>query len=190
MVHIIHGLPAGMEAAAALYWEAFGAKLGKLLGPAERAERFFAETINHSSIFAAVEGSTLLGIAAFKDGEDGFCSAGLQDMLRHYGLGALWKMIPLSMLERSAPEATLQMDGICVSAAARGKGVGSSLIKALYAHGKAEGLSFVTLDVIDTNPRAKALYEAQGFVTISVESTSILRPLLDFSEATKMRRPL
>ena len=177
-------------AAAALYWEAFGAKLDKLLGPAERAEGFFAETINHSSILAAVEGGTLLGIAAFKDGEVGFSSAALRDMLRHYGLGALWKVIPLSMLERNAPEATLQMDGICVSAAARGKGVGSALLKALYAHGKAEGYSFVTLDVIDTNPRARALYEAQGFVAISVESTSIMRPLLGFSAATKMRRPL
>jgi len=42
MTHIEFGLPSGMErAAATLYWEAFCGKLGKLLGPAKRGERFF-----------------------------------------------------------------------------------------------------------------------------------------------------
>ena len=39
-MQIIHGLPEGHEAAAAaLYWEAFGAKLGKLLGPLARVRK-------------------------------------------------------------------------------------------------------------------------------------------------------
>ena len=166
MVQIIHGLPAGYEqAAAALYWQAFGEKLGKLLGPAQRGTAFFAGSLNHSSVLAAMEGDTLLGIAAFKAGGQGFSNAGIGDLLRHYGIGALWRMIPLRMLERDAPDRISQMDGICVSASARGKGIGTSLLNALFDHARTEGFSGVTLDVIDTNPRAKLLYETLGYQT-------------------------
>jgi ribosomal protein S18 acetylase RimI-like enzyme len=94
------------------------------------------------------------------------------------------------MLERSSDADTLQMDGICVSAAARGKGVGSALFDALFGYALEQGYSYITLDVIDTNPRAKHLYERLGFEKVKTESTSILRPILGFSHAIKMRRAL
>lgn len=187
MIKIERHLPSGMEAAAVhLYWEAFGGKLGKILGPAERGERFFRETINPSSIIAATRNGELLGIVAFKSSGEGFSRAGFGDLFRHYGFGALWRLVPLALLERSAPADTLQMDGVCVAAAARGQGVGSALFDALFAYAREKGYAQVTLDVIDTNPRAKALYERLGFEATQTESTSVLRPLLGFSRATKM----
>lgn len=103
MTEIKHGLPSGMESAAAqLYWEAFGGKLGKLLGPSQRGERFFCETINRSSIIAATQDGELLGIVAFKSDGEGFSRAGVKDLFRHYGIGAIWRLIPLAMLERSS----------------------------------------------------------------------------------------
>ena len=189
MVTIIEGLPKGHEdTAAALYWEAFSGKLGQLLGPDKRGKLFFSSTINPSGILAAADGEKLPGIAAFKHGEHGFSTAGARDLFRHYGLSALWRLPILAMLERNSAPDTLQMDGVCVSASARGQGVGSTLFDALFAHAKANGYSYVTLDVIDTNPRAKALYEKLGFEAVSKEGTSILRPILGFSSATKMRR--
>ena len=188
---IVHGLPQGYEhEAAALYWQAFGEKLGKLLGPEARGTAFFAQTLNHSSVLAAMQGDQLLGIAAFKAGGAGFSDAGIGDLFRHYGLGALWRLVPLSILERDAPDGILQMDGICVSAEARGKGIGTELLNTLFLHAKSLGFTGVTLDVIDKNPRAKALYENLGFEATGVESTSILRPLLGFSTATRMVKPL
>jgi ribosomal protein S18 acetylase RimI-like enzyme len=94
------------------------------------------------------------------------------------------------MLERSSADDTLQMDGICVSASARGKGVGSALFDALFAYARKRDYSYITLDVIDTNPRAKALYERLGFEATKTEGTSVLKPILGFSYATKMRRAL
>lgn len=183
------GLPEGHEdTAAALYWEAFSGKLGKLLGPDKHAKSFFSSTVNPSGILAAIDGDTLLGVAAFKAGENGFSNAGAADLFHHYGLGALWRIPILAMLERSTSSDTLQMDGICVGSSARGQGVGTALFDALFSHAKTAGYSYVTLDVIDTNPRAKALYEKLGFEAMSEESTSILRPILGFSSATKMRR--
>ncbi|SEW30283.1 Acetyltransferase (GNAT) family protein [Aliiroseovarius sediminilitoris] len=181
-------LPDGLEpAAAALYWEAFGEKLGKLLGPDDKARRFFADTVNPDAVIAATDDAgNLLGIAAHKAGSQGFSTATTTDLFQHYGLGALWRLIPLAMLERDAPKDTLQMDGICVAGAARGQGVGSALFDAMFTFARHQGFKRVTLDVIDTNPRAKALYERLGFVATGREMTGPLRPLLGFNSATKM----
>lgn len=181
-------LPAGSEApAAALYWEAFGAKLGKLLGPDDRGRAFFRKTVNPDAIIAATApDGTLLGIAAHQGTGKGFSTASTSDLFRHYGLGALWRLVPLGMLERTAPHDTLQMDGICVADTARGQGIGSKLFDALFDHARTHGFQKVTLDVIDTNPRAKALYTRLGFVATGEEQTGPLKPLLGFSSATKM----
>ncbi|WP_136443190.1 GNAT family N-acetyltransferase [Pacificoceanicola onchidii] len=190
-MQISEGLkPEHAAQAAALYWEAFGGKLGKLMGPGERARAFFADTVNTRAVISATDGGTLLGIAAFKAGGQGFSSSGLADLWRHYGMSALWRVVPLAMLERNAPDGVLQMDGICVAAAARGQGVGSALFDALFAMAQREGFDAVTLDVIDTNPRAKALYERLGFETTGTESASVLRGVLGFDYATRMVRKL
>ncbi|MCK8483468.1 GNAT family N-acetyltransferase [Aliiroseovarius sp. S2029] len=186
---VLHNqLPRGLEAdAAALYWEAFGGKLGKLLGPDNKGRRFFAKTVNPKAVIAATDNAgQLLGIAAHKAGTKGFSTATTADLFRHYGVGAIWRLIPLAMLERDAPKGTLQMDGICVAETARGQGVGSALFDALFEYARSNGFTHVTLDVIDTNPRAKALYERLGFTATGEETTGPLKPLLGFSSATKM----
>lgn len=185
---IVQGLPAGQEAAAAmLYWQAFGEKLGKLLGPEQRGIAFFADTVNPPSIFAAIGADgALLGVSAVQLNGKGFAKSGIRDLFRHYGLSAWWRIVPLAMLERSAAADTLQMDGICVDASARGLGVGTALLEAVFNCARENDLAKVTLDVIDTNPRAKVLYERNGFISVSQESTSILKPLLGFNYATRM----
>lgn len=181
-------LPAGLEIeAATLYWDAFSGKLGKLLGPDDRGCVFFAATVNHDAVIAATDpDGKLLGIAAHQASGKGFCDAGLAALFQHYGLGALWRLIPLAMLERNAPDDTLQMDGICVAKHARGKGVGTVLFNTLFQFARDTGFSKVTLDVINTNPRARALYERLGFEAVGQETTGPLRPLLGFDSATKM----
>ncbi len=178
------------DEAARLYWQAFGEKLGKLLGPRERAEAFFAETANPEGVLTAIDTSvdegSLLGLAAFSYGEHGFSRAGIGDVFRHYGAGSLWRVPVLAVLERKAPEDTLQMDGICVGEKARGRGVGTALLQAMADKARALGKTKVTLDVIDRNHRAKALYERVGFVGVAEEETGPLEGLLGFRTATRM----
>jgi hypothetical protein len=53
--------------AARLYWEAFGGKLGRVLGPDERAVRFFERVIRGDLCFSAVgDGGELIGLAGYK----------------------------------------------------------------------------------------------------------------------------
>ncbi|MEL7091606.1 MAG: GNAT family N-acetyltransferase [Pseudomonadota bacterium] len=188
---IHRGLPKGFEAAAAaLYWQAFEGKLSRLMGPADRAQAFFTETINPAAVIAAIEGDALLGVAAFKHVPDGFSTGGMGALWRHYGPSSLWRAFPLALLERKAPAGVLQMDGICVAAAARGRGVGTALLNGLFDYARDTGFQAVTLDVIDRNPRARALYERIGFAAQGQHSAWPLRGLLGFDYATRMVKTL
>ena len=173
---------------ARLFWEAFRGKLGRVLGPDDRARGFFADIV--SPKFALVARSAdgkILGIAGYKTAEGAFAGGTLADMTRHYGrIGGLWRGMLLEMLERDLAPEVLLMDGIFVDEAARGQGVGSALLKAIRDHAAAEGLARVRLDVIDKNPRAKSLYARVGFQDSGTQSTGPLRWLFGFASSTTM----
>jgi len=73
-------------------------------------------------------------------------------------------------------------------AGARGTGVGTALFGALFDLARDRGYRKIILDVIDSTPRAKALYERLNFQATGVENTAFLRPILGFSSATRMVR--
>ena len=80
------------------------------------------------------------------------------------------------------------MDGIFVAESARGRGIGGTLLKAIGEEARQRSLTRVRLDVIDTNPRAKALYERSGFKAVGEEKTGFLELLFGFSSATRMEK--
>ncbi|VDG26282.1 GNAT family N-acetyltransferase [Lactiplantibacillus mudanjiangensis] len=55
---------------------------------------------------------------------------------------------------------------LAVSPQAQGKGIGSQLLQALPAVAKDQGLSRLSLNVDDGNPKAAKLYHRQGFETV------------------------
>jgi ribosomal protein S18 acetylase RimI-like enzyme len=113
----------------------------------------------------------------------------LSDLAKTYGWpGAIWRGAVLSVLERKLQEDVLQMDGIFVNAFARGQGVGTALLSAIFEEAKTRGLKTVQLDVIDTNPKARKLYEKVGFTPMSEEITGPFKWVFGFSSATKMER--
>ena len=81
---------------------------------------------------------------------------------------------------------TLIMDGICVDSSERGLGVGTELLTAIKAEAVARGLAHVRLDVIDINPRARALYTREGFVAGTPQNIGPWRYLFGFSTSTPM----
>ncbi|MCC5894221.1 MAG: GNAT family N-acetyltransferase [Alkalibacterium sp.] len=65
--------------------------------------------------------------------------------------------------ENETVEGEWYLDSIVTKAEYRGKGVGKELMAAAYARAKAMGIPVVGLNVDHGNPRARELYEAQGF---------------------------
>ena len=58
------------------------------------------------------------------------------------------------------------LDSISVAESARGKGVGTQLLAALPEVVVAQGETVIGLNVDDGNPKARALYEREGFVAV------------------------
>ncbi|MHA3913753.1 GNAT family N-acetyltransferase [Halovulum sp. GXIMD14793] len=180
--------PEHRRAAAKGYWAAFARKLRYPLGPASRAVTFIERVLDPTHAISAVSADgTFLGVAGFKTPEGAFIGSDFSDMTAVYGtLRAIWRGLLISALERKCDTHSLLMDGIFVQEKARGLGVGTALLHAVEQEAQARGLAEVRLDVIDTNPRARALYERQGPLAKDVQSTGFLKPLFGFAEATTM----
>ncbi len=192
-VTIFRGLhPQLRPQAARLYWEAFGGKLGRVLGPDDRALRFFERVIRGDLCFSAVgDGGELVGIAGYKTPAGSFAGGTWEDLTQVYGrIGGRLRGSLLWALGRDVDNDRFLIDGICVASAHRGKGVGSMLLRALYQEAAERGYGSVRLDVVQDNFRARALYERQGFRAVRTDKLGVLRFLFGFASSTVMVRPL
>ncbi len=190
-VTIRRGVPDTLHVqATALYCEALQAKLTPFLGPPGRAARFLAPAMRADRAFVATDGSQMLGIAGFQEDGIGLFDFGLAQLWREYGLSGPIRAIGLAALDRRETGDTLLMDGIAVAAEARGRGIGTRLLAAVCDHARNRGKAHVRLDVVDTNPRAGALYERQGFVAGETVGLGLLRLIFPFRAVTTMRKTL
>jgi len=178
--------------AADLYWQAFRDKLGRIMQPEEKALSFFTRCLDPAyAICAHAPDGRLLGVAGFKTAEGALMSGDLRDVMTTYGaFGGLWRGLLLGMLERTPQDDILLMDGIFVTAEARGQGVGTLLLTTIKDRAAEMGKSGVRLDVIDTNPRARALYERHGFIAGAVNHIGPFRHLFKFRSSTTMTCPI
>ena len=178
--------------AAALYWDAFGAKLGRVMGPRDTALRFISRVLDPDHGICAVDNNgALLGVAGFKTINGALVGGTFTDLSAVYGIvGATWRAALLSLLERDTENERFLMDGIFVAPKARACGIGTALLDAVCDEAATRGYAEVRLDVIDTNPRAKALYKREGFVEIDTQQLGPLRWVFGFASATTMVRTL
>lgn len=190
-ISILAGFPEDQRPVAArLFWQAFSGKLGKVLAPEDKALRLVERILNPEFAISAVdEDGRLLGLAGYKTSDGALAGGSLADMTAVYGMfGGLWRGFLLDVLERKIEPDCLLMDGIFVAETARGQGIGGTLLKAIGEEARQRSLSRVRLDVVDTNPRAKALYERSGFKAVGEEKTGFLELLFGFSSATRMEK--
>ncbi|WP_343080769.1 GNAT family N-acetyltransferase [Ostreiculturibacter nitratireducens] len=177
---------------AELYWQAFGGKLDRVMGPADKAKCFIRAVASpRHAISARAPDGTLLGVAGFRSGEGALVSGGFADLRAVYGYwGAIWRRGLLSLLLREVDNGRFLVDGIAVRAEARGHGVGTALVGALCREAQARGYGEIRLDVVAENIRARSLYERLGFVTVRTERSRLMAALFGFSDAvTMVRKP-
>lgn len=192
-MRIQNGIPDGAEEqAAALYWEAFGEKLGMVMGPRDKGFAYINRVLDPTHAISAVDDKgQLLGVVGFKTYEGALVGGDYSDIAAIYGhLGAIWRATLLSLLDRDVENKRFLMDGIFVTENARGQGVGSALLDAVMAEGRSRGYPSLRLDVINTNPRAKALYERHGFQTLKTNRLGPLKHVFKFEAATTMIKAL
>lgn len=176
------------DSAVALYDDAFASKLGAAVRNAEHRRSLFRAGFALEYGIAAIVDDQLAGIAGFQTAE-GSLTGGIsyRDLIRRLGFfkGNRAALI-FSLYERHPEPGELVMDGIAVDPEARGKGVGSTLLNEIRRYAKQYNYERIRLDVVDTNPRAKKLYERIGFRVTRTEQFPLLGRLLGFSGVSTM----
>lgn len=179
------------DAAAAIYWQGFSGKLGRVMGPEPRALRYVRRVLRPDHAIGAVRDGRLLGVVGFKTAAGCFVGGGLGDLVAVYGLaGGMVRGAALALAERDTDNDRFLMDGLAVVPEARGQGVGRALLSAIEAEAQRRGYPAVRLDVADTNPRARALYERCGYVAEGDQSGRMNTALFGFGHVTVMVKPV
>ncbi len=173
---------------ARMYWSAFGSKLGSMLNPSDKAIVVLREALDPRFALVARAGDgQVLGVAGYKTRQGSFVDITFSHLRRSFGIaGAIWRGLALSFLLRKSDAGTLLMDGIFVAERARGQGVGTLLLTGVKRKARELGCALVRLEVIDTNVRARQLYEREGFRAVSSHNLGPLRHLFGFRTATVM----
>jgi len=185
------GLPdCWRDDAARLYYEAFRQKAHFLFGSRERAIVLLQSDCAAEQALIAVQDDRLVGLAGIQHGRP-FVDLHFKTYVRVFGwVTALWRYVLLLGFHRSARHGELVMNGIAVDATVRGQGVGSKLLHAVVDLARTHGYSTVRLDVVDTNVRARQLYERLGFVAIRTHRLPLKREWLGFTAVTTMIKSL
>ncbi len=184
------GIPESCRSTAvALFDLAFGEKIAVAIPSKEARQAVFLNGFNLDYAIVALYEGKLVGMAGFQ-GKDGALTSGVtyRSLIKHLGI---WKgskaALVLSLYERKSKPKELVMDGISVLPEARSMGIGQQLLKEIATYAANQGYDCVRLDVIDTNPRARSLYQRFGFKAVKIEQFPMFKRFLGFGGVTTMR---
>lgn len=175
-------------AVAVLYDEAFGPKFARAIPDKAKRIQLLSQCFVPEFSFTAIFEDEVIGLAGFQK-RDGSLTGGIgmNQLIGELGaLKGLWACMVFSLFERKPRPRELVMDGIAVDSRFRGQGIGSRLLDHIISYAANNGFEMVRLDVIDSNPRARKLYESKGFVAVKEEHFPYLRWLIGFSGSTTM----
>ena len=174
--------------AARLYDQAFSEKFSVAIRNPQKRRKVLAGALLLDYAVAAFCGDRLVGLAGFHTLR-GALTGGMQSdlLLEQLGIAAgLWAAFIFSIYSRQPQPSELLMDGIAVNRDFRSQGIGTRLLDELKRFGRSNGYRTIRLDVIETNPAARRLYERLGFESIKSERFGYLRWLLGFGASTTM----
>jgi ribosomal protein S18 acetylase RimI-like enzyme len=194
MLEIIHNLPETLRnQAGQIYYEAFRRKLQPLVGKPIETLRVLTAGLNLKMALGALVDGKLLGVAGLHSREGIFSRVILHDGIHHLGLWRglyAWGVLNLFGAGANCPHDHLRIAALAVDAAARGQGLGSRLLEAVFDKARQEGFRAVRLEVVDTNHDARRLYERTGFAVVKTHSYPIKSDWMGFSSDHVMVKAL
>ena len=181
------------DAAAELLFDSLKEKFGPVLGDDARAVRLISETFNPAMCLTAMVDDQLTGLLVLQTKDQAGMEPTLKDMQRHYGgLGGRLRLLKLAILHHDTKDDEMHIGALAVSPTIRGQGVGSKLIDMAELTANQQNKHELSLEVVDINPRARALYERVGFKEVSTRATWPIRWFIKFpfKSGTLMSKPL
>jgi len=147
-----------------LYFFALKDKLEPILGIDGRGQAAIGTNLVADRCIVAIYDNQLVGILGIQTDNGGFINPPLKMLVKLYGIfGGTFKMGALALLHHPTAYDELYVDGVAVAKELRGKGIGSRLFGLVEKVALNRGIRKISLDVIETNLRAKAFYERLGF---------------------------
>lgn len=113
----------------------------------------------------AVVDGRLLGVAGLHSHEGRYAQFDLRSATAAHGVlrgVRAWAVFSLFGRGAGCPAGQLRIAALAVDAAARGQGIGSRLLEAIFAKARADGLNAVRLEVVDTNMGRASCTSAWG----------------------------
>ena len=158
-------LPAGLEISAVrLYMDALRDKLMPIFGDTNRSLNLLALNLAPDRCLTALYGQKLVGVLGIQTAKGGFLNPTLKSLIGEYGLiGGFLRLGQLHLLHHETESDEWYVDGIAVVEEMRGLGIGTGLLSLLESIAKEKGIRKLSLEVTNTNKKAKALYERLGF---------------------------
>jgi ribosomal protein S18 acetylase RimI-like enzyme len=173
--------------AAEIYTEAFYPKYARFVKDKTKVIRLIETDLVNGYAICAYHDGDLVGLAGIHHNNRTLVEFRYKTFLKVFGFPGIFAY-PMLMLfyNRKPKQDELLMDGIAVSREMRGKGAGTKLLKTVFDFAVENGYKSVRLDVIDTNPRAKALYERMGFQTVKTRSYPFMMNISGFKKVFTM----
>ncbi|VFQ44185.1 GNAT family N-acetyltransferase [Desulfoluna butyratoxydans] len=184
------------QSAIEVFLSGFGQKIDHLmLKPRDRAQalRIYRDGADFSSGIYAVCRGRVAGMLGFHYQNQKFINLNLATLNREFGFfGGVTRKLSGSVFKDIHPLShnEVRVQVIAVDNAFRGTGVGHRLLETLFAFGRTRRLSGVRLEVVDTNPGAKKLYEELGFADCGTLPYGPIAAKAGFSSQFRMKKPL
>jgi ribosomal protein S18 acetylase RimI-like enzyme len=173
---------------AKIFCEGFNDKIKLMFGNSKKAQKLIASSIQDDRILVALKDNIVVGFAGLQFSNKSYFNPSLNQIIRVYGLETIRVFLFLIIDFFSKPKShQLHLDTLAVSIHEQNKGIGSKLIQSTIELAKTEKFSQIKLEVIETNKKAKSLYEKIGFKNVRI--TRIPYPfsyLIGFRSFTEM----
>jgi len=183
--------------AAAIFYQAFAPKIDHLLlkpKSPQQAIRIYEACINFNAGFYALHRGEVVGLAGLQYRNLKFDKLTWSSLIKEFGFwGTVYRMALLFVSNRilsPLDKDEIRIESLAVAEGMRGKQIGTSLLNTVFEFARSNGFNTVSLEVVDTNQRARQLYERLGFIPVKTTKYGRFTRRAGFSADIKMIRPL
>jgi ribosomal protein S18 acetylase RimI-like enzyme len=176
---------------AGIVYEAFQRKLALLIGSPEQGVAILETGLDPTMAIVALSQGRPVGVAGLQYDGRNFINPQRAEFVRQFGaLSGTARFVMFKLFAQAYYQEDMYIDILAVSPDMRGKGVGTRLLEAVFQIAREKKFKSVSLEVVDTNPGARRLYERLGFVARRTYPYPYLRGIAGFSASIKMIKPL
>jgi len=156
----------------------------------DQAKQFLTSAaIFENGIYALLD-DTVVGYIALDKKDASFFKYEFKNFTKIFGKwGGLWRYTfhkIVNYFETPLNDNEAKVEMIAVNKSVRGQGIGEQLLLTAFEQVKKENISKIFLEVVDTNPKARKLYERFGFSTLKVDTLGKITKKAGFSKVYLM----